>query len=379
MVATRTDVRYSVLAAHFRRRSLASPRGFLTVALALTLSSLTGNLEAAADAPRIRKPMPAPATAPNIPPLPPAVFDNGLAVGGEDVKAKKIDTRLSVDVLVNGRGPYKFVVDSGADTSVVGLRIAQDLELPLTTPAILNSTTARNVVDRVVVDQLTLGPSTITNLQLPALKESDVGGDGLVGIDALNKQRLMMDFENRLIRVEDATKPVQRVPGEIVIVARRKRGQLILTQVQAAGLPLDAVIDTGSEVTIGNLALRDKLIRHNRDKFFTVPATGVTGVTMNLQLARIAELRLGPVILRDVPIAFADVPPFKMFGLADEPALLLGTDLLENFRRVSLDFRARKVRFQLRRCRPEGIVISTSPTNNLTRIMSGGGADVCGS
>jgi predicted aspartyl protease len=334
---------------------------------------------AAEDAPKISKPRPAPPTAPDVPPLPPAQFDPTLAIGGDDVKARKVETRLSVDVLVNGRGPYKFVVDSGADTSVVGLRIAEDLELPLTTPAVLNSTTARNVVDRVVVDQLTLGPSTISNLEVPALKESDVGGDGLVGIDALNKQRLMMDFENRLIRVEDATKPLPRIPGEIVIVARRQRGQLILTQVEAGGLPLDAVIDTGSEITIGNLALRDKLIRHNRDKFVTVPATGVTGVTMNLQLARVAELRLGPVILRDVPIAFADVPPFKMFGLADEPALLLGTDLLENFRRVSLDFRARKVRFQLRRCRPEGVVISTSPTNNLTRIMSGGGADVCGS
>ena len=79
----------------------------------------------------------------------------------------------------------------------------------------------------------------------------------------------------------------------------------------------------------------------------TVAATGVTGVTIDLQLARIRELRLGSVTLRDVPIAFADVPPFQVFGLSDEPALLLGTDLLETFRRVSLDFRARKVRFQL--------------------------------
>ncbi len=77
-----------------------------------------------------------------------------------------------------------------------------------------------------------------------------------------------------------------------------------------------------------------------------------------------------------MPIAFADVPPFKVFGLADEPALLLGTDLLETFRRISLDFRARKVRFQLRRCGTQGIVISTSP-ETFTRI-SATGPDVCG-
>ena len=138
------------------------------------------------------------------------------------------------------------------------------------------------------------------------------------------------------------------------------------------------MIDTGSEVTIGNLALRDKLIRGNRDKFVTIEAIGVTGVKAELQIAKIGELQLGPVVLHDVPIAFADVPPFELFGLSREPALLLGTDILENFRRVSLDFRARKVRFQLRRCKTQGIIISTSP-DSFTRIGSAtDDQDVCG-
>jgi hypothetical protein len=323
----------------------------------------------AAEPPKIRKPGPAPNTPPNVPPLPPAVFDPTLAVGGEDLKARKVETRLTVQVLVNGRGPYNFIVDSGADTSVVGLRIARGLQLPLGTPAILNSMTARNVVDRVKVAELTLGPTTVRNLQLPALRESDVGGDGMIGIDALVEQRLLMDFDKRLIKVEDARIPVKRMPGEIVVVGRRFRGQLILTHVKAAGLPLDAVIDTGTQITIGNLALRDKLIRRNRGKFVTVPVTGVTGETMTMELATIGHLQLGPVTLRDVPMAFADVPPFKMFGIHNQPALLLGTDLLEAFRKVSLDFRARKVRFQLKRCRPQGVVISTSPAS-YTRIFA---------
>jgi len=349
------------------------------LAFGLILSSLALNAAWAADPPHINKPRPAPADMPpDVPPLPPAQFDNKLAIGGEDVKAKKVSTRLSVDVLVNGRGPYQFVVDSGADTSVVGLKIAHDLELPLGTPAILNGTTDRALVDRVKVAQLTLGPSVITNLELPALKEDDVGGAGLIGIDALTKQRLMMDFEQRLIKVEDARTPIKTEPGEIVILGYRRHGQLILTEVRAGGIPIEAVIDTGSEVTIGNLALRDKLLRKGREKFWNVPATGVTGVTVQLQMARVGELELGPVTLQDVPIAFADVPPFKLFGLDNEPALLLGTDLLETFRRVSLDFLARKVRFQLRRCRTEAIFVSTSPGEMATRISSRGDPDVCG-
>jgi hypothetical protein len=338
---------------------------------------MTGGASAASDPPKISRPKPAPANIPiDVPPLPPAVIDNKLAIGGQDVKARKVETRLSVEVQINGRGPYKFIVDSGADTSAVGLRIAHDLQLPLATPAILNGMTSRDVVDRVRVDQLTVGPTTISNLDVPALKEFDLGGDGLIGIDALVQQRLMMDFEKRLIKVEDARIPERHYAGEIVITARRSRGQLILTHVKAAGLDLDAVIDTGSEITIGNLALRDKLIRHNRDKFVTISAIGVTGVTMDLQIARIGELRLGPVTLREVPMAFADVPPFKMFGLSDQPALLLGTDILETFRRVSLDFRARKVRFQLKRC-DASVVISTSPTSSFTRVTGIDGEDVC--
>jgi hypothetical protein len=327
--------------------------------------------EATAEPPRISKPTPAPPTSPNVLPLPPAQFDNSLAIGGKDVKARQIDTRLSVDVRVNGRGPYHFVVDSGADTSAVGLRIAHDLELPLGQPAIVNGMTSRDLVDRVKVAELTLGPTTVRNLEIPALRELDLGGDGLVGIDALVEQRLMMDFEKHLIKVEDARIPEIPIgPHDIVITAKRKRGQLILTEVRAARFHLDAVIDTGSEITIGNMALRDKLIRKGKAKFYEVEAIGVTGVHTKLQLAVVDELQLGPVVLHDVPMAFADVPPFKLFGLADEPSLLLGTDILETFRRVSLDFRSRKVRFQLRRCQDDGITLSTAPVDMFTRLAA---------
>jgi predicted aspartyl protease len=311
-----------------------------------------------------------------MPPLPPAVIDDTLAIGGDDVDARKVETRLTVQVGVNGRGPYHFIVDSGADTSAVGIRIARQLQLPLGRPVLLNAMTARSIVDRVKVAELTLGPSTIRNLELPALREQDIGGQGMIGIDALVRQRLLMDFEKRLIRVEDASKPYKPLPGEIVVTGKLQRGQLILTEVKAAGLRLDAVVDTGTEVTVGNLALRDRLIRKNRDKFVTIPVTGVTGVTMNVQIARIRELQLGSVTLRDVPIAFADLPPFRVFGLADEPALLLGTDLLETFRRVSLDFRSRKVRFQLKRCGSSFAVINTLPSSTPARIASNNAA-VC--
>ena len=312
-----------------------------------------------------------------MPPLAPAIIDDSLSIAGEDIKARQVDTRMTVEVRINGRGPYNFLVDSGADSSVVGMRLARDLQLPLGRPVKLNGMTGSAQVDRVLVAELSLGSSTIHDLELPELLDRDLGAEGLIGIDALVEQRLMMDFEKRVIKSENARQPAQWVGGEIVVTARRRRGQLILTQVTAARIKVQAVIDTGSEITIGNLALRDKLLRGNRDKFVTIPVTGVTGVTSQLQLARVAELRIGSIILRDVPMAFADVPPFHVFGLMKEPSLLLGTDLLENFRRVSLDFRARKVRFQLRRCGDIGITVSTAPVDFYSRLSSGDSNEVC--
>ena len=64
--------------------------------------------QAAAQAPRIGKPRPAPPQASMISPLPPAEIDNKLVIGGDDIRAREIGTRMSVDVFVNGRGPYRF-------------------------------------------------------------------------------------------------------------------------------------------------------------------------------------------------------------------------------------------------------------------------------
>lgn len=310
-----------------------------------------------------------------MPPLPPAQLDDTLLIGGDDVNARKIRTRMTAEVQVNGKGPYRFVVDSGADTSVIGASIARTLQLPAGRPVTLHAMTDSSQVQRVLVDELNLGQSIVPDLELPVLKDGDIGAQGMIGIDALVRQRLMMDFEKRIIKIEDAERPPPKMEGEIIVTARLRRGQLILTEVTANRKKIDAVVDTGSEITIGNLALRDQLIRRKATKLETVEVTGVTGKTVELQIGRVSEIRIGSIILRDVPIAFADVPPFSVFGLSKEPSLLLGTDLMENFRRVSLDFRARKVRFQLRRCGSTGITISASYVSRI--VTDPGGNESC--
>ena len=317
-----------------------------------------------------RRPIPKPVhTAPApMAPLVPAVIDDTLTIGGEDIEARRQRTRMTVAVQVDGTGPYRFVVDSGADSSVIGTRIARTLNLPAGSNVTLNAMTGSSIVPRVLVGELALGTSRVSDLELPVLSENDLGGEGMLGIDALAEQRLMLDFEKRTINVEDARRPAPRMDGEIVVTARRRNGQLILTQVKANDRGIEAVIDTGSEITIGNMALRDQIIRRRSATIETIEVTGVTGVTVPLEIAVVREVRLGSIILHNVPIAFADVPPFAVFGLSNQPSLLLGTDLMATFRRVSLDFRARKVRFQLRRCEATGIRINSTSTSITSRL-----------
>ena len=289
-----------------------------------------------------------------------AEFDENLEVGGEEIDTSMLRSRMTVDVRINERGPYKFVVDSGADTSVVGEKLAAQLGLPRAEPAFLHSMTESSMVEQVEVDELQLGPTITTAMDLPVLDERHIGGDGMIGLDALVKQRLMMDFEKRVITVDETSERAPMRGDVIVVTGRMQRGQLILTEVEAQGKRVDAVIDTGTEVTIGNMALRDALFIRNSDKIGKITIYGVTGKPEELDFIFLSRLELGPIVLQNVPIAFANLPPFEVFGMSEKPSLLLGTDLMENFRRVSLDFGERKVWFQLRKCAATTIGLRTT-------------------
>lgn len=292
----------------------------------------------------------APPVTPPVPKIPTATIDDTLEVAGDALDAEQHRSRMFVAVGVNGQGPFRFLVDSGADRSVIGAALAQRLQLPPGEPVNLQGMAGASRVETVIVDKLQLGSNAATAVIAPALPERFLGAQGLIGIDALAEARLMVDFDAKTVTVADPRKPEPSLPGEIVVTAHLRRGQLILTQASVASNRVYAVIDTGAEITMGNSALQAKVFR-GRHPPPPQPITliSVTGQSIVANLIILPELRIGNITFNDVPVAFVDAPPFKLFGLSQQPALLLGTDVLQSFRRISLDFRARKVRFSLRR------------------------------
>jgi predicted aspartyl protease len=278
-----------------------------------------------------------------------AVIDDCLTVEGPQMAARLLDSGMSIGVQVNGNGPFQFLVDSGADRSVIGATLAKRLGLPAGETVRLNDVVGATDVGTFRVDDLTVGDSRMFGISAPAFPEQSLGAQGILGVDALADRRIMLDFETNKVTLEDATAPEKIAPGEIVVIGHRRHGQLILTEVRVEGLPIYALIDTGSDVTIGNMALLEKVAgsRHPPEQL-SVVLTSVTGRSMPATAVLMKRIEVGGLRIRNLRVAFADVAPFAVFGLANRPALLLGTDALRGLKRMSLDFHQYRVRFQLK-------------------------------
>jgi hypothetical protein len=168
----------------------------------------------------------------------------------------------------------------------------------------------------------------------------------MLGIDALRGHAVAIDFDRNLMEVRPARKRGAAVgPDDIVIRAKNLYGQLIVTDARYRGHRISVVIDTGSPVTIGNLALLKRV--RTEKSLGLISLMSVTGQWLQADYRVIDSLSIAGINFQGVPIGFADALPFKRFGLTNTPALMLGMDTLKLFRRVQIDFANREIRLTL--------------------------------
>ena len=123
---------------------------------------------------------------------------------------------------------------------------------------------------------------------------------------------------------------------------------MIVTDAIANGQSLTVVLDTGSQVSIGNRALRAKLLRNNLvDVAHQVELESVTGQKIIGEYMIVRKLEIGGINLTNLAIVFADAHTFKQLKLNDKPALLLGMNAIRAFKKVSIDFANKKFRVML--------------------------------
>lgn len=262
--------------------------------------------------------------------------------------------RMTVPVRLGGKGPFRFLVDTGSDRSAISRELAATLGLDAAPRARLHSATGESQVAMAVISNLTLSRKAVKRIDAPLLDAADIGADGILGIDTLRAERLSFDFLARTIAITTAQDtPEVDDRDAIVVRARRRDGRLVITDAAADGHHVSVVLDTGSQYSVGNRALRAKLERRGAlDIRGPIELVSVTGATLRGELAVIRELQIGGTTVRGLAMVFADAHTFRQLDLDRRPAILLGMNGLESFDKVSIDFASRKLRLLVSRATP---------------------------
>ena len=171
--------------------------------------------------------------------------------------------RMTVPVTIRGQGPFPFLIDTGAQATVLSLDLADRLQLNDRKTATLVGMASRQQVETTPVDEFTLGSRSFYVRQAPLVAGENIGGgaDGILGLDALQDQRVVLDFKKGEIAVADHAEAGSSRGYEIVVKARERLGQLIITKARLDGVTVDVIIDTGAQGSVGNLALLNRLRR----------------------------------------------------------------------------------------------------------------------
>lgn len=276
-----------------------------------------------------------------VPPNPPPQAADTEVIQGRVER----DRRMTIPVRIGDKGPYDFVVDTGSQRSLVAASVAARLALKPSRNLRIIDIGGRQEVATVEAEEVGIGSRSFYGLVLPVMEDENLGAEGVIGTDNLQEQRVLLDFTRNRMAVGSARSLGGNGGYEIVVTARRKAGQLIITEATIDGIRTAVLIDTGAVTSIGNRALQHALSHRNPSQRITL--VSVTGVEIVADIGLPKRLTIGEVAINNPVIAYADSPVFPALDLHARPALMLGMRELRLFKRVAIDFGSRKVMFDL--------------------------------
>jgi len=251
--------------------------------------------------------------------------------------------RIWAPVVLNGRGPFRLVLDTGASDSALTAKVVAALGLtPDFSHAVLvRGVTGTAVVPTVAIDSLAVGDLEIRSITTPIVADALGGAEGVLGTNGFADKRIDIDFVHDRItiaRSHERSAPI----GFITLPLERSGPGLLMVRGSVDHVKVHAVIDTGAQRSIGNEALRAALvIRHAQgtpDKIFDV-TTSVQGGEMFDS----PPIVLGGIQIYGARITYGEVRIFEHWNLTREPALLIGMDALGVLDELIIDYRLREL------------------------------------
>lgn len=271
--------------------------------------------------------------------------------------------RVLAAVLINGRGPFRFILDTGANRSAISPRVVEVLGLESADGDVVgvHGVTGSAAMPVVRVDTLRAGDIVLEDVRLPVLtSQVFADADGILGVEGLQHARVDVNFTSD--RVNIGHSPRRRAPeGFVTMPVRLEKNGLMLVNGRVGGVRVQIIIDTGAERSLGNVPLQTALL-HRVSRRHRVQ-TNVYGVTPDVRTGTsflAPTISIGSTRLRNLPVTFDDLHVFNVWGLDEEPALLLGMDLLGTLERFIIDYPRQEfqiktggaVRTGVRRCGP---------------------------
>jgi predicted aspartyl protease len=276
----------------------------------------------------------------------PADFPSPAAAG------KEVADRLTVRVHINGNGPYHFVVDTGADRSVLATEVAVELGLTHGPKVMLNGVVQTMIAETVSIRHLAFGSIVSGNFSVPTVPRSLLDADGYLGLDFLDGHRVTFDFKGGFLQVSDSRPKLSADwtrPSEARIHVFGSSGHLRSLDCRVDGVSTTAFVDSGAAVSAANGPLLAALA-HRNPSFGVIgdmDLIDITGGQIQGKVAMVKQIQLPGLAFDDCPLVIANFQVFKAWGLTRSPALLIGMNVLRQFSRVSIDYRLRELRFDL--------------------------------
>lgn len=258
--------------------------------------------------------------------------------------------RVVAPVTVNGQGPFRFVVDTGANRSVLSENLAAQLGLTPSGEGDIHSVFGVAKAPLVDLDSISYRGLSIGGAQVPIMNGDVLSGQqGLLGVDGMRGRRLRLDFESRCVEIVPS-RGARRLHGVWIAAPGELRfGHLIVVRGMISRLPVNLLIDTGADSSLVNLALHDRLAERQRSRSEERlnDAFGTQPIALD-RAVFIPHMSISELEVRNITAYAGDFHVFRIWNLLDEPTLLIGMDVLSQARGIAIDYAREVVYFHIR-------------------------------
>jgi predicted aspartyl protease len=127
-------------------------------------------------------------------------------------------------------------------------------------------------------------------------------------------------------------------------------GHLVVVEGSIGGIRVNLLLDTGSDSSLANVALRDAMnarMRRRPRQEQTIAYTAGEPVVLENSIL-VSRMMMGELEVRNVTAYVGDFHIFRIWDLLDQPTLLLGMDVLSQTRGLAIDYQRRTVYLHLR-------------------------------